>query len=281
MEAKSQSFLLSKEAKTLRTKRITRLTDEDAYAEFVAIRFAENGGKPFCPWCCHRKVYSISTRNKWKCAAKACRRQFSATSQTIFASRKLPLETHQQRNILRGKVEIDGGYFGGHKRPKNNRPSRVDRRRLPHRTGKRQCVVIMRERSGRSQPFIMSEPEAAAIAHQHIEYGSDLYTDEGNHWIRLAAPYVLHMVNHSERYWDGDKCTNWEESYFARLHRAELGTDHHIAGPHLAEYANEISWREDRRRYSNKQNFDALAYEATHHPVSRKWKGYWQRRKAA
>jgi phosphopentomutase len=191
------------------------------------------------------------------------------------------LKTYQQRNELRGHVEIDGAYFGGYVRPRNRRPARADRRRLPHRTGKRQCVVIMRERAGRSRPFIMSEAEAAAIGHQIIEPGSEVYTDEGNHWIRFAARYVLHMVNHSERYSDGDKCTNWAESYFARLRRCELGIHHHIAGPHLAEYANEISWREDRRRYSNKENFDLLAHEATHHPVSRKWKGYWQRRKAA
>lgn len=191
------------------------------------------------------------------------------------------LETHQQRNDLRGKVEIDGAYFGGHARPKNTRPARVDRRRLPHRTGKRKCVVIMRERRGRSRPFIMSESEAATIAHQVIEPGSEVYTDEGKHWIRIAARHVLHMVNHSERYSDGEKSTNWAESYFARLRRAENGSFHHIAGPHLAEYANELSWREDRRRYSNKENYEAILLEATHHPISRKWKGYWQRRKAA
>lgn len=190
------------------------------------------------------------------------------------------LMTHQQRNHLRGRLEIDGGYFGGHVRPKNRRPSRVDRRRLPHRTGKRQCVVIMRERHGRSRPFIMSESEAAAIAHEVIEPGSEVYTDEGKHWIRLAARHVLHMVNHSERYSEGHKSTNWAESYFARLRRAEIATHHHIAGPHLGEYANEMSWREDRRRYTNEENFDALAREATGHPVSRKWKGYWQRRAA-
>lgn len=191
------------------------------------------------------------------------------------------LRTIQQRTSLRGKVEIDGAYFGGHVRKKNNAPTRVDRRRLPHKNDKRQCVVIMRERFGRSRPFIMSESQAAAIVHQVVEPGSEVFTDEGKHWIRIAARYVLRMVNHSERYADGDKCTNWAESYFARLRRAELGTYHHIAGPHLAEYANEISWREDRRRYSNKENFDALMSEATRHPVSRKWKGYWQRRVAA
>lgn len=301
------------------------MSDEQAFTEFVAIRFTENEGKPFCPWCGHREVYTISTRQKWKCKAKHCRRQFSATSGTSFASHKLPfrdllvlvahfanalkgitairlkqeleisykaafvrlhklrevLVSHQQANDLRGAVEIDGAYFGGHVRPKNNKPKRVDRRRLPHRSGKRKCVVIFRERNGRSRPIVCSESEAASLAHTVIEPGSAIYTDENSDYNRLAARYVLRMINHSERYSEGEHSTNWAESYFARLRRMELGTHHHIAGPYLAAYANEVSWREDRRRYSNQENYDALLGLTTRAGVSRQWKGYWQRRKAA
>ena len=301
------------------------MSDEQAFAEFVAIRFAENDGKPFCPRCGHREVYTISTRQKWKCKARNCQRQFSATSGTSFASRKLPfrdllllvahfanalkgitairlkqelevsykaafvrlhklrevLAAHQQANSLRGAIEIDGAYFGGHVRPKNTKPKRVDRRRLIHRSSKRQCVVIFRERNGRSRPVVCSENEAAAIAHTVIEPGSVIYTDENSDYNRLAARYVLHMVNHSERYAEGDRSSNWAESYFARLRRMELGTHHHIAGPYLAAYVNEVSWREDRRRCSNLENYDALLGLATRAGVSRQWKGYWQRRKVA
>ena len=66
------------------------MTDDEAFAEFVVVRFAVNGGKPFCPWCGHKHVYAITTRRTWKCGSKICRRNFSATSRTIFASRKLP-----------------------------------------------------------------------------------------------------------------------------------------------------------------------------------------------
>ena len=320
-----QHFLLSKHARTLSTKRIHRLSDEEAFAEFSAIRFCETGGQPVCPWCGHREVYAITTRRKWKCQSKACRRQFSATSGTIFASHKLSfrdlllaiahftnsakgisavrmtqelevsyktafvlahkfreaLSAIQQANDLRGFVEIDGAYFGGYVKPKNNRPKRVDRRRLIHRTGKRQCVVIFRERHGRSRPIVCSEREAASLAHTIIEPGSAIYTDENTDWNRLAARYVLNMVNHSERYSEGGSSTNWAESFFSRLRRFELGTHHHISGPYLAAYANEASLREDRRRYSNEENFHAIGLATTRHPVSRMWKGYWQRRKAA
>lgn len=325
MEDKSQHFLLTKQARTLSTRRIHRLTEKQAFAEFVAIRFAANGGTPFCPWCGHRHVYAITTRKTWKCSSKVCRRNFSATSRTIFASRKLSYQTllliiaelvkpakgasaiwlshqlevtyktafvwyHKMREAmtteqhsgkLRGLVEIDGAYFGGHVRPRNHRPKQVDRRRLPHKSSKRKCVVVMRERYGRSRAFVCSESDGASRVPQVVEPGSAIYTDEGPQYNRIAARYVLKMVNHSERYADGDASTNWAESYFSRLRRAEMGTHHHVAGPYLTGYANEACWREDHRRCGTQEKFDDLLRITTNHPVSRQWKGYWQRRKAA
>ena len=49
---------------------------------------------------------------------------------------------------LSGIVEIDGGWFGGHVRPENYRLARVDRRRRQHQSGKRRCVVVIRQRGG-------------------------------------------------------------------------------------------------------------------------------------
>ncbi len=82
-------------------RKVRRISDDDAYEMFKAFRWAEHGGKPICP---HRECRSfdiydlvINRRTKngpvptklFKCAG--CRRQFSITSGTILASRKLPL----------------------------------------------------------------------------------------------------------------------------------------------------------------------------------------------
>ena len=45
----------------------------------------------------------------------------------------------------------------------------------------------------------------------------------------------------------------------------------------LARYAAEMGWREDNRRESNGELYRAMANAALCHPVSRQWKGYWQR----
>jgi hypothetical protein len=51
-----------------------------------------------------------------------------------------------------------------------------------------------------------------------------------------------------------------------------------IAGPHFnALFLDEKARREDHRRVSNGGQYLALATAAAHYPVSRQWKGYWQR----
>ena len=78
----AQHFLLSAKARTLSLAAVMRMTDEEAHAAFVAIRWAANGGQPVCPHCDCAAVYAYTTRRIWKC--KACGHQFSVTSGTIW-----------------------------------------------------------------------------------------------------------------------------------------------------------------------------------------------------
>ena len=88
----SQHFLLTAAARTLSLKAIFRMSDDEAHATFTAIRFADNGGAAFCPRCQCTAVYAYAARRIWKC--KACNHQFSVTSGTIFASRKLAIRDY-------------------------------------------------------------------------------------------------------------------------------------------------------------------------------------------
>lgn len=82
-----QHFLLSLAARDLPVSRVARMGEEEAYDTFCRIRWAATDGVPVCPRCNCRESYSISTRRKFKC--RSCHRQFSVTSGSIFASRKL------------------------------------------------------------------------------------------------------------------------------------------------------------------------------------------------
>ena len=68
------------------------MTDEEAHDCFCSLRWVDTDGKPVCPACGCCETYSITTRKQFKC--KACFRQFSVTSGTIFSNRKLPIRDY-------------------------------------------------------------------------------------------------------------------------------------------------------------------------------------------
>src|SRR5918997_3186069 len=211
----AQHFLLSAKARTLSLASVFRMSDDDAHAAFVAIRWAETGGEPSCPRCGCTAVYAYAARRIWKC--KACGHQFSVTSRTIFASRKLPIRTllaavavfvnaakglsalqlgrdldvqyktafvlahklrealgsGQANTVLSGHVEVDGAYFGGEVRQENRKEHRKDRRLAVNQSGKRRVVVAMRERGGRTLPFVFrTEAEAVPTIRERVAPGS-------------------------------------------------------------------------------------------------------------
>ena len=88
----SAHFLLTAAARSLSLAQVARLSDEEAHAKFCEIRWSDNDGKPYCPKCGGLVVYPIPSRATWQC--KACNKQFSVTSGTLFASRKLPIRTY-------------------------------------------------------------------------------------------------------------------------------------------------------------------------------------------
>lgn len=184
----------------------------------------------------------------------------------------------KRESVVSGEVEVDGAYFGGHIRPANYKENRRDRRLAKNQTGKRRVVVIMRERNGQTLPFVFkSEDEAFDTIQYRVKPGSTIFADEASSWDMLHARYLTKRINHSEAYSHDGACTNQAESFFSRVRRAEIGTHHHIAGPYLGFYAGEMAWREDHRRISNGEQYLLATNAALTHPVSRLWKGYWQR----
>jgi transposase-like protein len=87
MMTMAQHFLLSAAARTLSLKAIYKAGEEAAYDTFRKLRWPETDGGAICPRCGSFDAYDIASRRKFKCAA--CHHQFSVTSGTIFASRKL------------------------------------------------------------------------------------------------------------------------------------------------------------------------------------------------
>ena len=177
---------------------------------------------------------------------------------------------------MRGHIEVDGGYFGGTIRPANHMADRIDRRLKEHQTGKRRVVVVMRERLCRTLPMV-TMADGVALVNENLDRMATLPANEASHWDALQAGWQVDRVNHSVTYSDHGKHTNWAESYFSCLRRMVVGQHHHVSPQYLHQFANQSAWLEDNRRVDN----GALAYGlvecAMASPVSRAWKGYWQR----
>ena len=315
----AQHFLLSSKARTLSLAKVMRLSEEEAFEVFKSLRWTETEGKPVCPRCACAAVYQYKGRRIFKC--KGCFKQFSVTTGTIFASRKLPLRdilaaiaifvngakghsalqlsrdldcqyktafvlSHkirealnaEKKSMLSGEVEVDGAYFGGHVKPANRKEDRIDLRLAQNQTGKRRVVVVMRQRGGKTLPFVFASEAASVPAIQAlVATGATIHADESPAWDVLHARYLTKRINHKAAYSENGACTNQAESYFSRLRRAEVGIHHHISGPYLSSYAAEMAWREDNRRVSNGELYLMASNAALTSPVSRIWKGYWQR----
>ena len=189
-------------------------------------------------------------------------------------------EIHDVKIGGEGKVaEVDGAYFGGYVKQENEKADRVDRRLAVNQTGKRQCVVAIRERGGPTAVRTgASEESALAFIRSTVNKGTVMHADESGAWDSLHARFEMKRVNHSERFFGPDEaCSNNAESFFSRMRRAEIGHHHHIAGPYLNRYAREMAFREDHKADDNRSQFRRVgALVATHRP-SIDFCGYWQR----
>ena len=184
----------------------------------------------------------------------------------------------EQGETVSGTVSVDGAYFGGYVKPSNYKENRRDRRLAKNQNGKRKVAVVAREKGGRTVTKVFNS-EAAGVADiaAVIELGSTVHADEAPHWDALHDRFLTKRINHEWAYSDEGACTNDAELFFSRVRRAEIGIHHHIAGPYFAAYVAEMAWRDDNRRVSNGEQYLMTASAALKHPVSRQWKGYWQR----
>jgi len=251
------------------------MTDEAAEKLFAGLRWPTTDGKAVCPHCGCPTCYEArrpSGALRFRC--KACRKDFSLTSGTLFAFHKLPLQTYLAAvaifvNEVKGKsalalsrdldvqyktafvlahklreamahemkgmcvggdgetVEIDGAYFGGYVKPANYKENRRDRRLVKNQNGKRQVVVVMRERGGRTLPAVFkSEGAALGFIASRVGKGSLIQADEAVSWNDLQARYAMQRIDHGQLYSTGTGVyTNGAEEFFSRLRRAEIG--HH------------------------------------------------------
>ena len=85
-----------------------------------------------------------------------------------------------------------------------------------HQTGKRRVVIAMRERGGRTLPFVVRSEDAAlpTIVHR-VQRGSTVHADEASHRDALRARFATETIldGLSGTAWAGPPSTIWASNW--------------------------------------------------------------------
>lgn len=213
-------------------------------------------------------------------AALQLSRELGVAYQTAWVlSHKLREAIAAQRSamVLTGTVEMDGMYIGGYIRPANRRVDRVNRNGPNPR---RQCVMALRQREGRTLATVVPGEQhdpAWDLVRRHVRGPAELVADGAPGYDELIGLFPLLRNNHGEAYVvEPGSSTNQAESFFGRVRRSAHGIHHRMSGTYLDWYVADLAFREDMRRSKMSNLVELYLAAALEHPVSRNIANYWQ-----
>ncbi len=162
----------------------------------------------------------------------------------------------QDTSKLKGDVEVDTGYFGGHQSGGKYNEN------LGEAMAKKTIVTIAAERGGRIRAEIVRSSGSIAMQEfleRNVETkATSLITDGSGIYKRSDAAYDRYSVNHSKReYVRGDIHINTVETFFAHLKRSIRGTYKVISKKHLQSYLDSFVFHYNNRHNDN-QRFSVL-----------------------
>jgi len=154
---------------------------------------------------------------------------------------------------LSGQVEVDETFIGGKAR---NMHLDKRERRITGTGGKDKTIVFgALERGGKIRTAVLSDRKRAAVetaVKTHVEAGSALYSDALKSYDNLAQEYAHQVIDHAEKYVDGQVHTNGLENFWSLLKRGISGTYVAVEPFHLFRYLDEQVFRYNNR--GNREN---------------------------
>ncbi len=161
------------------------------------------------------------------------------------------------------EVEVDETYIGGKARNMHPRQKRsVKMRRGGAFAGK---VIVMgllerktEKRASRMRTVVIPNTRKHHL-HGHIEKnvedGAKVYTDALMSYRPLSLYYQHQVIDHAERYVDGQVHTNGCENYWSLLKRSIKGTYVSVEPFHLFRYLDEQTFRYNQRKTDDAGRF--------------------------
>ena len=169
---------------------------------------------------------------------------------------------------ISGHVEVDETYIGG--KARNMHIGR--RKRIIKGTGGMGKVAVMgllsrHGKDGHSTVRVSVVEDNRKHTLQtkvraNVRRGAKVYTDELLSYDGLDVDYVHKVIDHAERYVDGQIHTNGCENFWSLLKRALKGTYVSVEPFHLFRYLDEQAFRFNTRKMSDAARFAMTAAAA-------------------
>jgi transposase-like protein len=174
---------------------------------------------------------------------------------------RLALQDKSTRK-LGGEVELDETFIGGKARNMHFRK----RERMGITQGKsmagKVAVMGLLERHGAkgSQIRLAQIPNnkrkhLMPLVAQHVERGCTVHTDSLPSYLSLASDYTHNVIDHAEKYVEGQVHTNGVENFWSLLKRAIKGTYVSVEPFHLFRYLDEQAFRFNERSGTDATRF--------------------------
>jgi len=111
-------------------------------------------------------------------------------------------------------------------------------------------VIGVLERGGKVRAKVASDRKKKTIApfvKENVAQGSEIHSDEHAYAWKMDDDYTHKIVNHLERYVDGNVYTNGIENFWSLLKRGITGTYVSVEPFHLFRYVDEQAFRFNNR----------------------------------
>jgi len=145
-------------------------------------------------------------------------------------------------------VEVDETFIGG--KARNMHADKRMKACITQGGGGKAVVLGALERGGKVRTKVASDRKKKTMqpfVKQHVEAGSEVHSDEFAYAWRMDDEYTHQVVNHLERYVDGNVHTNGIENFWSLLKRGIGGTYVSVEPFHLFRYVDEQAFRFNNR----------------------------------
>jgi transposase-like protein len=160
---------------------------------------------------------------------------------------------------LSGEVEADETFIGGKAR---NMRKHVKARKIKGTgTSGKATVLGMIERGGKVRAEVIPDTTRGTLQRRinsRVKLGTTVYTDALPSYSGLDTDYSHEVVDHAERYVDGNVHTNCMENFWALLKRGLHGTYVSVQPFHLLRYLDERMFTFNEREGDDSDRFEAV-----------------------